>query len=278
MSDIQRNVKMATEQSLANLVERARRLQLSSVATIMDIFEDDEDDGIMYDGEDSSLPELIDTTKKHKNNNAIQGTTMNESNSGSFSGPRSAVGTARKIRRVEAEPVPPPPSPREYYTIGDLMDDYNSTDKLIDQMLLDANLLNQEIYNCSLHLRDVSLVQEIELETTSRSIDKLFGALSAECDRNDLKDTLKRCDLTLERFKEPLCSDYGALVPSTLLKSQIISSSLNFNSLNEDKADIADGYEKLELMELTVVEPNNSSPTKNKCLSNLQSIAEQVAK
>lgn len=278
MSDTQRNVKLATEQSLANLVQRARRLQLNSVATVIDFFDDDDDDNVLYEGESRTLPELIDNIKKQKSNNGTQGNSMNDSNSGSFSGPRSAVGTARKIRRAEAEPVPPPPSPREYFTVSDLMDEYNSTDKLIDQMLMDANLLNQEIYNCSLHLRDVSLVQEIELETTSRSIDKLFGALSAECDRPDLKDTLKRCDITLERFKEPLCSEYCALVPETLLKSQIITSSINFNSLNEDKADIADGVDKLELMELVVVEPNNSSPPNNKRLSNLQSIAEQVAK
>lgn len=279
MSDTQRNVKLATEQSLANLVERARRLQLNSVATFMDIFEDDDDDGELYEGETRTVPELIDNIQKQKSYNATQGNSINDCNSGLLNGPRSAVGTARKVRRADAEPVPPPPSPREYFTVGDLMDEYNSTDKLIDQMLMDANLLNQEIYNCSLHLRDVSLVQEIELETTSRSIDKLFSALSAECDRPDLKDTLKRCDRTLERSKERLCSDYCALIPNTLLKSQIITSSLNFNSLNEDKADIADGVDKMELMDLLVVEPNNnSSPTKNKCISTLQSMAEQVAK
>lgn len=282
MSDTQHNVKLATEQSLASLVERARRLQLNSVATFMDIFEDDDDDNVLYEGKERTLPELIDNIKKQKSFNSGPGNSVNDSNSGLLSAPRAAAGTARKVRRAEVEPVPPPPSPREYFTVGDLMDEYNSTDKLIDQMLMDANLLNQEIYNCSLHLRDVSLVQEIELETTSRSIDKLFGALSAECDRGDLKDTLKRCDDTLERFKEPFCSDYCSLIPDTLLTSQIITSSLNFNSHNEDNADTSDtsdGVDKMELMDLLVVEPNNnSSPTNNKRISSLQSIAEQVAK
>lgn len=275
MSDTQRNVKVAREQSLANLVEHARRLQLNSVATFENAMDDDVEEEERFT---TKVPPLIEPNKKQRSN------TFGSPN-GSFSGgQRSVVGTARKVRRTEKEPVPPPPSPREYFTINDLMDEFNATDKLVDQMLVDANILNEDIANCSLHQRDVSLVQQIELETNTRSFDKIFGALSAECDRSELKETIERCGSALERSKEPTDDyvDYSKLIPDTLFKSQIKTSLLNFNSLDEeDMAEVADGtdmIDKMGVMNLMTDSNKSSSPTKIKRISNLLPKAEQIAK
>lgn len=266
MSDTLRNVIVDKEQSLASLVEHARRLQLNSVATFEYVDEDEEDDERFT----TEVPPII---KKQWSNNF-------GSPNGSLSGQRSIMGTARKARRAEVEPVPPPPSPREFFTIADLMDEYNSTDRMVDQMLVDAHMLNQEIVNCSLHQRDICLVQQIELETNSRSIDKIFGVLSAECDRSDLKETIKRCCSALERSKETENSDYSTLIPDNLITSQIKTSLLNFNSLNEDMTEVADEVNMIENMGVMnlMTEPNNSSPTKVKRISNLMSKAEKTTK
>lgn len=229
------------ETSLANLVEHARRLQLNSVATVENAMENIEKEKEVT-RICTKLPPLIDP-KKYK--------FITFGPIGSFGGgQRSAASSARKLRRTEKEPVPPPPSPREYCTINDLMDEYNATDKLVDQMLLDAHNLNEDITNYSMHQRDVSLVQEIELETNTRTFDKILGALSADCDRSELKETIERCCLALERSKKPTdYVDYSTLIPDTLLKSQIKTSLLNFNNLDEEgMAEVAGGSDIIDKM------------------------------
>ncbi|KAM8721187.1 hypothetical protein ACLKA7_007113 [Drosophila subpalustris] len=191
MSDTQRQVQMVAEQALANLVERAKRLQLSSVANI-----DPSANRLTV----QTLSECNITVGNPKKNPKLTNLNANTIGPGTQRGAANA--TARKPRKLDLEPSPPPPSPRELCMIAELRDEYLQTDQLIDKMLTDATILNRDMIYCSQHQRDLTLVQEIELETTHRSLDTLFEALSAECERQDLKDILHRCCSALERSKE----------------------------------------------------------------------------
>ncbi|KAH8261745.1 hypothetical protein KR044_009679 [Drosophila immigrans] len=193
MSDTQRQVKMVAEQAMANLVERAKRLQLSSVSTIQVNDERLFGKSSAFDNSPTAA-----TMKKSK-------VSVAAAVGVGVGAQRATFGTSRKPRKIEAEPTPPPPSPREQCMIAELRDEYNQTDQLIEKMLCDAATLNEDMLNCSQHQRDFNLLQEIELETTKRSVDTLFEALSAECERPDLKDVLRRCCNALERSKERVC-------------------------------------------------------------------------
>ncbi|XP_034484387.1 uncharacterized protein LOC117789461 [Drosophila innubila] len=191
MSDTQGQVKMVAEQALANLVERAKRLQLSSVSTI----------------DPSATRITIQTLSDCNitvNNSKTKTKVINAAGPGTQ---RAMAATARKPRKMDLEPSPPPPSPREPCMIAELRDEYHQTDQLIDKMLTDATVLSRDMIYCSQHQRDLTLVQEIEIETAHRSLDTLFEALSAECERQDLKEIMRRCCCALERSKERVYSD-----------------------------------------------------------------------
>ncbi|XP_060662727.1 uncharacterized protein LOC132795836 [Drosophila nasuta] len=198
MSDTQRQVKFVAEQAMANLVEHAKRLQLSSVSTIPSTDENNFRKSLSLS---NSTPPA--TGKKSKINVNASGIGVGVGASGGAQ--RMAHPTARKPRKIEAEPTPPPPSPRDQCMMAELRDEYDQTDLLIEKMLSDATSLNEDMIICSQHQRDLNLVQEIELETNRRSVDTLFEALSAECERPDLRDVMRRCCSALERSKERVC-------------------------------------------------------------------------
>ncbi|XP_023178677.1 uncharacterized protein LOC111604735 [Drosophila hydei] len=201
MSDSQRQVKMVAEQALASLVERAKRLQLNSVSSLQLNIDDEEQRAHLKEiGAELSVPAAIGGNVKKSTKNSPTGAVAGTQ--------RALAATVRKQRKIDAEPSPPPPpSPRELGVIAELRDEYNQTDQLLDQMLTDATNLNRDMICCSQHQRDLSLVQQIELETTTRSLDSLFGALSADLGRNDLRDAMQRCDTALERTKQRLCNE-----------------------------------------------------------------------
>ncbi|EDW06773.1 uncharacterized protein LOC6583791 [Drosophila mojavensis] len=200
MSDSKRQVKTVAEQALASLVERAKRLQLTSVSSVQ---------LNSYGAEQRPHPKEDETEPSAS---AAVGGQAKRSAKGNQPGPGSttqrSLATARKQRKLDAEPSPPPPpSPRELGVIAELRDEYYQTDQLLDQMLADANSLNRDMICCSQHQRDLSLVQQIEMETTTRSLDSLFGALNEDLGRNDLREAMERCDTALKRSKQRLCNE-----------------------------------------------------------------------
>ncbi|TDG42710.1 hypothetical protein AWZ03_010876 [Drosophila navojoa] len=199
MSDSKRQVKMVAERALASLVERAKRLQLTSVSSVQ---------LNRFAGEQRPQPKESETEPSAS---AAVGGQARKSAKGSQSGHGSAtqrsLATARKQRKMDAEPSPPPPpSPRELGVIAELRDDFYQTDQLLDQMLADAHRLHRDMICCTQHQRDLALVQQIEMETTTRSLDSLFGALNEDLGRNDLREVMERCNTALKRSKQRLCS------------------------------------------------------------------------
>ncbi|XP_064555075.1 uncharacterized protein LOC135440041 [Drosophila montana] len=208
MSDSQRQVKMVAEQALASLLERAKRLQLTSVCAMQHHGNDDDDDGDQEQGQGQGQEKEKENLRMGEQPAGVEPNVVVVNLKKSKHSPpgagiqRAIAASGRKPRKLDLEPSPPPPSPRELCLIAELRDEYNQTDQLIDQMLTDATNLGHEMNNCTQIQRDLSLVQEIELETTKRSLDTLFGALTADLERNDLKELMLRCDSALERTKE----------------------------------------------------------------------------
>ncbi|EDW00212.1 GH12741 [Drosophila grimshawi] len=185
MSHRQEQMKMFTEDAVVKLVECAKRLQLSSVLT--------------KEAKAERLP---------KESGQYSVLTMNEQKRNPEH-IRRQLGTAnRKLRRPDGDVVPsptPPPSPRERDNLSELRDDYMETAQLIDQIKLEAKMINADMLYCAQHHRDITLVQEIELETVTRSLnslDSLAGNLGAQLEGNEFNDIMQRCNNALKRFND----------------------------------------------------------------------------
>lgn len=230
MSDSQRQVKMVAEQALASLVERAKRLQLTSVCVSMQHHDDEngsEELGQRQRLEQKEHMRVGEQPVEAEPNVVVVNLKKSKHSPPGAGIQRAIAATGRKPRKFDLEPSPPPPSPRELCLIAELRDEYNQTDQLIEQMLTDATSLGHEMINCSQIQRDLSLVQEIELETTKRSLDTLFGALTAELERNDLTELMQRCDSALERSKERLVKNEPTIETSwSTISEQFVAAEL----------------------------------------------------
>ncbi|XP_017850085.1 uncharacterized protein LOC108605029 [Drosophila busckii] len=217
MSDNQYQVKIGAESALASLVEHARRLQLSSVTSIP--------------AHMGRLQQAAARGVGVETNDAAASSKKSKASSGSNSNQRNTLTTFRKARKQETEPTPPPPSPRDQCLITELRDEYMEVDELLDKMLVDATRLNQEVLYCSQHQRDLALVQEIELETTTRSFDSIFEAICAECSSSEMQEMMQRCYSVLERSNQRAHkqADLGPLsqLPNELLDMGSWSESTN---------------------------------------------------
>lgn len=214
---------VAVGRAMASVVERARRLKMSSL------------EGYDYPGgkpSSSVTPSVSARTTNsggryvrrpgmsgRSNQSVVQRNTATGSGGGSAtvrrlkktdSAPyhRTPRGAQSLTGNLPVPPPPPPPSPRcpqarELFEALDqadkLMADYQQTEQLTDNLLRQAEAIKRDLeLQCQLH-RDVELVRDLEVEASGRSLLYLIEAIRAECDSEDVQAIRERCLQSLAR-------------------------------------------------------------------------------
>ncbi|XP_030381964.1 uncharacterized protein LOC115629608 [Scaptodrosophila lebanonensis] len=174
------------EQALSNVVEHAKRLNLSSVDRFMmssKICESAKNIGKMPNDTMSAL------LPKKPSFPAIRRRRCPCSMKQTVKTPRAEPQTSAVPAAPQPPPPPPPPSPRcapaqELCIAMDLADnlikEYKQTEQLTNQLLQDALSINHDLLSYWEYQRDIELVREIELESNARSVEAIIDGLSKE--------------------------------------------------------------------------------------------------
>ncbi|KAH8266904.1 hypothetical protein KR026_010120, partial [Drosophila bipectinata] len=214
------NAKLvAVGRAMASVVERARRLKMSSLEG--------------YDGPTgkSSTPTTPRVSSRMTNSGGRYGRRPGMSARSSQPGGRntatSSGATVRRPKKTETTPYhrtprggqsltanlpvpppPPPPSPRcpqasEIFLALEqadkLMAEYQETEQLTDNLLKQAEAIKRDLeLQNELH-RDVELVRDLEVETSGKSLLYLIEAVRAECYSEDDQTIRERCLQALAR-------------------------------------------------------------------------------
>ncbi|KAH8420123.1 hypothetical protein KR009_005954, partial [Drosophila setifemur] len=220
----------ARDQALAGVVERARRLQMSSVKRY----------GSMCCEENPPPPPPVEVktddvgerqappSGKTVKNPAIK---RSIAPIRSFQAPQrlSAPALVRRLRKTESThnrtprgvqcktallpvpPPPPPPSPRcpqaqelclALEQADALLIMYRQTDQLVDDLLLQALDIHRELELQWRLQRDVEMVRNLEVEANGRSLFYLIEAIQAECNSADAQSIRQRCLRALARSEK----------------------------------------------------------------------------
>ncbi|XP_020817116.1 uncharacterized protein LOC110190808 [Drosophila serrata] len=170
--------------ALANVVDRARRLKMSSVENVTYLFDKSSDVVLDYGTKPSSVktqvskPKLVSTRSRlwrrlQKSEIKLQT-------------PRS---TQSQTARLPLPPPPPPPSPRcpkandicvALEHAKELLDNYQKTDELIDGLLEQATELNREVLSQWQLQREADLVRDIEVEYSEDYMYIMLESIRAE--------------------------------------------------------------------------------------------------
>ncbi|KAI8034025.1 uncharacterized protein LOC128264900 [Drosophila gunungcola] len=204
--------RLALDLALANVVDLARRLNLTSVEGYGCLETGAEPDG-QKSGDDTarapcSVPPVGGckrTYLKPKRGRARFRRTEAR--------PQTPRGVQCLTAHLPVPPPPPPPSPRcpqawELCSALDRAEDIviqsGKTDELLDQLLYEAKIIDQQVILQGRMQRDVEMIRCLETEFSGRSMLYLTEAIRADCESQHVQELRNRCIRTLKRHEARL--------------------------------------------------------------------------
>ncbi|XP_016981140.1 uncharacterized protein LOC108046093 [Drosophila rhopaloa] len=209
--------RLTLDLALANVVDLARRLNLTSVEGY-ECLEMEEPDG-HKSGDDTERAPSVQTgcgrpSPKQKPGSVGQRATPKGSR---FRKTEAHSRTPRGVQCLTAHlpvpPPPPPPSPRSPQARGlclalerseDILIQYGKTDELLEKLLYEAKAIDRQVILQNRLQRDVEMIRSLESEFSGRSMLYLTEAIRADCESLHVKELRQRCIGTLKRHEERL--------------------------------------------------------------------------
>ncbi|XP_017048213.1 uncharacterized protein LOC108092883 [Drosophila ficusphila] len=214
--------RLALDRAVANVVELARRLNLSSVKGYGSPEESLEaatetDDNRKTGGDPARAPPARTSggrlLPKHKPSATVRSVRMASRFRRTEPSHRTPRGVQCLTAHLPVPPPPPPPSPRcpqarelclALEGAEALLAQYAQADAVLDQLLEQARAIDRQAVLQRRMQRDADMVRSLEAEFSGRSMLCLAEAIRADCESLQVRELRERCLRSLERHEQRL--------------------------------------------------------------------------